>query len=175
MTILPFLKQSELVRKVFGQRELKIIEKQLLGIALTQSEKNRLSRDIRKKFQFIEKVSRFAEEFGLKKGAETKKKIQLIKEIILQDPLQKKIQKITLFGSIVENTITFRSDIDIAVTFDHITLSEATLFRKRVLGKAPERADIQVYNILPAKIQQEVEFKGKIIYDREKCGYDQGK
>jgi len=27
-----------------------------------------LSRDIRKKFKFIEKVSRFEEEFGLKKG-----------------------------------------------------------------------------------------------------------
>ncbi len=168
MPLLPFLKQSELVRKIFGQRELKIIEKQLLGIALTQSEKNRLSRDIRKKFQFIEKVSRFAGEFELKKGAEIKKKIQHIKEIILQDSLHKKIQKIILFGSIVENAVTFRSDIDIAVVFDSITLAEATLFRKRVLGKAPEQADIQVYNILPAKIQREIELKGKVIYDEEK-------
>ncbi len=168
MSLLTFLRQSELARKVFGQRELKIIEKQLLGIALTQSERNRLSRDIRKKFQFIGKVSRFAEEFELKKGAETKKRIQHIKEIILQDPLHKKIQKIILFGSIVGNAVTFRSDIDIAVTFDNITLSEATLFRKRVLGKALEQADIQVYNILPARIQREIELKGRVIYDGEK-------
>lgn len=167
MSLRTFLRHTDLARKIFGQRELKIIEKQLLGIALTQSEKNRLSRDIRKKFEFIAKASRFEDEFALKKGAETKHKIGQIKEIILQDPLHKKIQKITLFGSFVENTFTFRSDLDIAVTFNGITLSEATLFRKRVLGKAPESADIQVYNILPVKIQREIYFKGKVLYERE--------
>ncbi len=50
MGMLQFLKKNENTRKIFGVRELKIIEKQLLGINLTQSEKNRLSRDIRKKF-----------------------------------------------------------------------------------------------------------------------------
>ena len=53
MSLLKFLKENENVRKVFGKRELKIIEKQLLGVNLTQSEKNRLSRDIRKKFEFV--------------------------------------------------------------------------------------------------------------------------
>jgi len=52
---------------------LKIIEKQLWGVSLTQSEKNRLSRDIREKLRFIDKVSRFEDEFGLKKGGEVKK------------------------------------------------------------------------------------------------------
>ena len=67
MALLRFLNKSEDSRKVFGARELKIIEKQLKGVNLTQSEKNRLSRDIRKKFDFIAKVSRFKEEFNLKK------------------------------------------------------------------------------------------------------------
>jgi len=74
MSLLKFLRESENARKVFGKRELKIIEKQLFGVGLTQSEKNRLSRDIRKKFEFISKASRFEEEFKLKKGIEIKKK-----------------------------------------------------------------------------------------------------
>jgi len=36
-----FLKTNTLSRKIFGKRELKIIETQLQGISLTQSEKNR--------------------------------------------------------------------------------------------------------------------------------------
>ncbi len=167
MSLLTFLKQDERARKILGQRELKIIEKQLLGIALTQSEKNRLSRDIRKKFEFIEKVSRFADEFRLQKGAETKRKISQIREIILQDHLHEKIQKIILYGSFVEKTFSFHSDIDVAVVFDTITVQDATLFRKRVLGKAPEQADIQVYNILPGKIQREIEEKGRVLYERK--------
>lgn len=164
------MKQDANARKIFGARELKIIEKQLLGINLTQSEKNRLSRDIRKKLQFIQQLARFQEEFSLKKGAETKKKIIEIKNLILADPLQKKVQKIILFGSFVENTFTFRSDIDIAVLFDAITLKEATIFRKRILGKAPEQADVQVYNLLPKKIQEEIDKKGKMLYERKSAG-----
>ena len=68
MSLINLLKNKD-ARKIFGKRELKIIEKQLQGISLTQSEKNRLSRDIRKKFEFISKVSGFKEEFKLKKGA----------------------------------------------------------------------------------------------------------
>ena len=68
MNLIDFLKKSKDSRKIFGAGELKIIEKQLLGINLTQSEKNRLSRDIRKKLGFIKEASRFEEEFILKKG-----------------------------------------------------------------------------------------------------------
>ena len=55
--LLNFLKSNENARKIFGERELKIIEKQLLGVNLTQSEKNRLSRDIRLKFNFIKETA----------------------------------------------------------------------------------------------------------------------
>ena len=72
MNLTNLLKSNKDARKIFGERELKIIEKQMLGINLTQSEKNRLSRDIRPKFEFIKESARFSEEFELKKGAKIK-------------------------------------------------------------------------------------------------------
>ncbi len=166
MGLLSFLKESEYARKVFGKRELKIIEKQLSGINLSQSEKNRLSRDIRKKLEFIRNASRYEKEFELKKGAEIKKKIDEAKNIILEDPLHKHIKAIYIFGSAVENKLSSRSDIDISVKFDDINIREATLFRKRVLGKSPEKIDIQVYNILPKKITEEIDKRGCVLYEK---------
>ena len=82
MHLLNFVrKNKEKIRKLFGERELKIIEKQLLGINLTQSEKNRLSRDIRKKFKFIQEISRYKFDLDLKKGSEIKDTIQNTLEI----------------------------------------------------------------------------------------------
>ncbi|MDP2750320.1 MAG: nucleotidyltransferase domain-containing protein [Nanoarchaeota archaeon] len=168
MGLLKFLKENENVRKLFGKRELKIIEKQLLGINLTQSEKNRLSRDIRKKLDVIKEASKFEKEFELKKGAEIKKKINEAKEIILADVLHSHIKTIKLFGSAVENKLTFRSDIDLAIIFDEISLKEATNFRKRILGRTSEKIDVQVYNILDKKIKKEVDEKGRSIYESRK-------
>ena len=124
MDLLKFLKENKNTRKIFGKRELKIIEKQLHGINLTQSEKNRLSRDIRPKLKFIEKCYNFNEEFELKKGLINKRLIEEAKDIILKDKFRHKIKKIFLFGSIVENKMNFRSDIDIAVLFDKINKRE---------------------------------------------------
>lgn len=166
MGLLQFLKTNKDTRKIFGKRELKIIEKQLVGINLSQSEKNRLSRDIRKKFEFIKYASRYEEDFALKKAAESKKKINEAKNIILQDSLRFHIKNIKAFGSFVDKTMTFRSDIDIAITFDEITLKEATLFRKRIVGEAPEQIDVQVYNILPHKIKKEIDKKGVTLYEQ---------
>ena len=73
LDFLQFLKKHPETRKVFGKRELKIIEKQLYGVSLTQSEKNRLSRDMRKKCEFIKEAEKFASEFDLKKGEYIKK------------------------------------------------------------------------------------------------------
>ena len=164
MNLINFLKSNKYSRKVFGEREIKIIEKQLLGINLTQSEKNRLSRDIRKKFEFIKEASKFSEEFDLLKGAEIKKLIEESKEIIINDIFHNKIKRIILYGSAVENKLTFKSDIDIAVEFFKINLEEATIFRKRILGRLNQKVDIQVYNILPEKIQKEIDDKGRILY-----------
>jgi predicted nucleotidyltransferase len=165
--LLNFLKNNENARKIFGKRELKIIEKQLFGINLTQSEKNRLSRDIRKKFEFIKEISKFSEDFELKKASIIKYLINDTKEIILNDIIFNRINKIILYGSAVENKLNFKSDIDIAVDFLKIDLKEATSFRKRILGGVNSKIDIQVYNILPVKIKNEIDKDGRIIWKRE--------
>ena len=167
MSLLRFLDSSKNTRKIFGKRELKIIEKQLLGVNLTQSEKNRLSRDIRQKLEFIKEASRFSEEFKLKKGSEIKKMVEETKEAILNDILFRKIKEILLFGSIIENKFTFKSDVDIAVKFDKITIKESALFKKRISGEVNQKVDVQVYNHLPSKIKKEINNKGKIIYKNE--------
>ena len=168
MSLLNELKENKNARKIFGKRELKIIEKQLLGVNLTQSEKNRLSRDIRKKFDFIEEISRFRKEFDLKKGTEIKKMIEEAKEAILNDSLFKRINQIILFGSTVENKLTLNSDIDIAIKVNKINLKEATLLRKRVLGKVNKKIDIQIYNYLPKKIKNEIDKKGIVLYENKR-------
>ena len=78
--------------------------------------------------------------------------------------ISKKIRKIYLFGSVAEGAHIFRSDIDIAVEFDKITLKEATKFR--IKFNYSEKIDVQVYNILPEKLKKEIN-KGKIIYERK--------
>ncbi len=167
MRLLQFLKKEEGARRIFGERELKIIEKQLWGFALTQSEKNRLSRDIRKKFEFIEKVARFSDEFEIKKGAEVKELVKDAKEIILETRWFGRIKRIFLFGSTIENKRSLRSDIDMAVEFDSINIKEATEFRIYVSGRTNDKIDIQVYNILPEKIIKEIHKKSKVIYERK--------
>ncbi len=162
--LLKFLKENPNSRKIFGKRELKIIEKQLNGINLTQSEKNRLSRDIRKKLKFIKELSRFEKDFELKKAKLIKEIIEETKETILKDKLCNKIKELWLFGSAVENKVSFRSDIDIAVKFDEINVKQATEFRIRIQGKVSDKVDVQVYNILPKKITNEINKKGRILY-----------
>lgn len=168
MSLINLLKENKDARKIFGKRELKIIEKQLLGINLTQSEKNRLSRDIRKKLEFIKEVSKYSEEFKLKKGKNIKEKISKALEIIKKDILFSKIKKIILFGSTAEKQRTFRSDIDIAVELSEISQKEATEFRLRILRNFGEDVDIQVYNFLPDKIKKEIDEKGRLLYDKDK-------
>ncbi len=166
MHLLNFVrKNKEKIRKLFGERELKIIEKQLLGINLTQSEKNRLSRDIRKKLEVINGLANFSNDFQLKKGSEIKKIVEEAKEEILQSKYSPRIKRIVLFGSTAENKRTFRSDIDIAVEFDKIDLKEATEFRKKI-GHS-ELLDLQVYNVLPDKIKKEINLRGKVLYERK--------
>jgi len=167
MSLLRFLNSDKNARKVFGKRELKIIEKQLLGLNLTQSEKNRLSRDVRQKLEFIKEASRFSEEFKLKKGFEIKKMVEEAKKTILNDILFRKIKKVLLFGSLVDNKLTLKSDIDIAVKFDNVNIKESALFRKRISGKVNQKVDVQVYNHLPSKIKKEIDNKGRILYKNE--------
>ena len=164
MNIINFLKTHEDARKVFGKKELLIIEKQLLGIRLTQSEKNRLSRDIRRKLKFIADIEPLKKDFKLDRGVEIKRIIDATLKFIFEDSSANNIKRIILFGSAIKNRLTFRSDVDIAVEFRKVNLKQATLFRKRILGKASSRVDLQVFNFLPKKIKNEVD-GGRILYE----------
>lgn len=166
MSLLRALRDPE-TRKLFGKREIEIIEKQLLGIKLKPSEKTRLSRDIKKKFSAIKRLAGDIPEFELKKGQYIRKNIEEAKEVILGSRYHPRIKKIILFGSTAENSRTFRSDIDIAVEFDRIDIKEAMEFRLKASGKLSEIVDIQVYNVLPEKIKKEIDEKGKVIYERK--------
>ena len=167
MTLLKILKKSENVRRLFGKRELVIIEKQLSGVSLTQSEKNSLSRDIRKKFKAIRELIPAEDEFELKKGTEVKKLIDETKESILRSKYYPLIKRIILFGSAATNESTLFSDIDLAVEFSVISKKDAMQFRIFIMGTVGDKIDIQVYNYLPEKVKKEINQKGKILYERE--------
>lgn len=166
MDIIQFLKENQNARKIFGKREIKIIEKQLWGMRLTQSEKNRLSRDIRKKLNLIKEISKFQDEFSLKHGERINNLIQETKEIILEHQLFRKIKQICLFGSVISKEHNLSSDIDIAVIFDKISQEEAIKFRKETMSKVPNKIDIQVYNVLPLKIKKSIDREKRVIYER---------
>jgi len=167
MELKKFIKKSPLARKVFGAKEIVIIRKQISGIGLTQSEKNRLSRDIRPKLRFIKEVSRFSGEFDLKKGSENKEMVERALEVIREDKNFSRIKEIWLFGSMVKNEMTYRSDVDIAVLFDKRNLTEATEFRIRVGGRVDDKIDIQVFGALPEKIKKSILKSHKVLYKRD--------
>jgi len=162
-----FIKKNPLARKVFGRKEILIIEKQVSGIKLTQSEKNRLSRDIRPKLRFIVEASRFKGEFDLKKGAENKRIISDVLENIKKSSFFSRIKEIWLFGSLVSNTVSVRSDIDIVAVFDSINKTEATKFRYKIQGKVSNRVDLQVFNVLPEKVQKSILKNHRVLYKRD--------
>src|SRR3989344_7131144 len=157
------LKKIKDIRRLFGERELAIIEKQLRGVRLKASEKTRLSRDIRKKFEAIKELIPFVEEFDLKHGGEINELIKEAKEILLESKYFPRIKEIILFGSAVENRLTLRSDIDIAVKLD-IEKKEVNRFRLDILKKVDDKVDIQVYNSLPKEVRAEIDEKGKAIW-----------
>jgi len=160
-----FLKKNKNTRKIFGKKELEIILKQIQGISLTQSERNRLSRDIRPKFEFIKEANEFSKDFRLKKNQDNNKLIQNAVDVILGDELCNSIKAIFLFGSFADNSFTKRSDIDICAVFDFaISVREATQFRIRISGNLPKKLDIQVFNILPQKIKKDIARNHKVLY-----------
>lgn len=167
MSLLNFIKTNPDIRKIFGERELKIIEKQLQGVRLKPSEIVRLSRDIRKKLEVVRALAEYKDEFKLKKSNENRKLITKVSKAILNDELSSKIKRIILFGSTAEKENTLLSDLDIAVEFDQIDEKEAIRFRLRVMERLSDKVDLQVYNVLPPKIKENIDKSGKIIYTRK--------
>ncbi|MBI2651907.1 nucleotidyltransferase domain-containing protein [Candidatus Woesearchaeota archaeon] len=162
-----FLKTNKNARKIFGKKELEIISKQIDGLTLKQSERNRLSRDIKPKLAFIREISKFEDEFGLKKDQDARKIIYKAVNVILQDKLKDKIEAILLFGSRVTGIVTPRSDIDVCVVFDNIEKEDADRFRIRILGNFSTKVDVQVFNVLPQKIKRSIASSHKILYKKE--------
>ena len=160
-----FLRQNKNARRIFGNKELEIIFKQLEGLPLKQSEKNRLSRDIKTKLEFIKEIAQFKDEFKLEKNQNNKRLIEKALETILNDEFGNNIKAILLFGSFADNSFTPNSDIDICVVFKKdLSLKEATEFRIRVSGNLPKKVDVQVFNILPQKIKKSIARNHKVLY-----------
>ncbi len=165
MLLTTFLQDERKIRKLFGKREIEIMKKQLAGMSLTQSERNRLSRDIKPKLECVKELAVFQEEFALKKNQENKNLIAKVVDIILQDETHDSIKAILLFGSFADNSFTQRSDIDICVVFKKdISVKEATAFRIRISGQLSEKIDIQVFNTLPQKIKRTIARNHKVLY-----------
>lgn len=168
MALKELLINNNNARKIFGKKEIEIILKQMNGVSLTQSEKNRLSRDIRPKFDFIKESAQFADEFKMKKNSLNNEIIKKAVNAILDDKLKKEVDAIFLFGSHADKTATKESDIDICVLFKgEIPISDATKFRIRILGELNDKVDLQVFNILPQKLKRSIARNHKLIYRRE--------
>ena len=166
MTLLNFLKKDS-ARLLFGKSEIEIIKKQLNGLELKPSEKVRLSRDIRKKLEAIEELSKYKDEFKLKKAQEIKYLINETKETILEE-FKEDISEIILFGSYAANKQTKKSDIDIAIKLKKTSKLNPTKTRATLLGKLPtDKIDLQMYESLPEKIKKDINKNGKTIYSNE--------
>ncbi len=166
MGLLEFLNKKE-ARLLFGKVEIEMIKKHLFGFELTPSEKTRLSRDIRKKFEVIENLSKYSSEFKLKKSQEVDYLINEAKEIIVKE-VGKNLNKIFLFGSYARKEQSISSDIDLAIELKSFQQKEPTKLRAKILGSLPsEKFDIQIYNTLPKKLKDEIDKEGKIIFKNE--------
>lgn len=75
-------------------------------------------------------------------------------------PEFKKVDGIILYGSFLKGKKY--NDIDLCYFFNN-TKKEQFEFRKKLLSKAPENFDIQIYGLLPVYLQVEI-LKGKVIY-----------
>ncbi len=159
------LKEKE-ARKIFGKREIEIILKQIEGGKLSQTEKNVLSRDIRPKLKFIEKLNSCRDEFELKHNQTNKKLIDKAVKEILKHPLKERIKAILLFGSFADNSFIWKSDIDICVVFGSVGVKEAFDFRAEVMGTLPDKLDIQVFNEIPQKLKKSIAENHKVLYKR---------
>lgn len=165
LTFKNLLETNKDARRIFGKRELEIMLRQLDGIALKQSEKNRLSRDIRPKLEFIKQINEFRDSFRLKKNQVNKDIIKRALDTILNHELSNNIDAVLLFGSFADNTYTKRSDIDICVVFkEDLSLSQATLFRIQISGTLPEKVDVQVFNTLPQKIKRDIARNHRVLF-----------
>ncbi|MBU0980471.1 MAG: nucleotidyltransferase domain-containing protein [Nanoarchaeota archaeon] len=170
MKFAQMLKEKD-ARRIFGRREIEIMLKQLEGKPLTQSERNRLSRDIKPKLEFIKGISAYQDEFRLRKNQSNTELIERTIKVILEDRLKDSIKAILLFGSFADKTYTNRSDIDICVVLkESLSSKDATEFRMRVMAELPKMIDVQVFSTLPQKVKRNIARNHKVLFKGE--GFD---
>ena len=155
--------RNPLMRKLFGKKEIEIVQKQLFGISLTPSEQTIISRDIRKKFLAIKELFSCQKDFNLKKGILPIQMVQKVKDRILNSIYGRKIKRIIWFGSFVSGRVTFNSDIDLSVEFDEINLKDSLKFC--AFASQEDMLDVVVYNHIPKKLKKEVD-NGRIVYKK---------
>ena len=158
MNIEQLLKEPE-ARKIFGKKEIDIILKQTHGIRLTQSEKNRLSKDIRKKFLFIEKAKNI--KINLEHGSKIK---NIIKRTVKEILKITKPEAILLFGSHATKNAWKRSDIDICIVLKKkLTIKKDTEIRIKILSRLPDKVDFWIFNNLPLHMQKSIANDHKVL------------
>ncbi len=155
-------------RKVLGAREIAIVRRQLLGLPLTQSERNRLSRDIRAKFRFIAACRELApDELELKSGQTIKRIIDKSVCAIQEDEVFPDVLAIVLFGSYADGTAIWRSDVDIGILFREEPSSESgTKALLRLYGELPKKVEVTIINHLPIRIRATLARNHKVLWAR---------
>jgi predicted nucleotidyltransferase len=149
-------------REIFGKREIEIVDKQINGISLTQSEKNVLSRSIRKKLELVKKLSKYSDEFNLKFNAENNKIINDSMNIIKS---KINLKAILLFGSLLKKDNTKFSDIDLCIVLGrNVTKKQSTEILLEISGRLNKKIDISIYENLPDNIKCEILKNNRILY-----------
>lgn len=155
-------------RKVLGAREIAIIRKQVNGLPLTQSERNRLSRDIRPKFRFIRACRELAlGDLELKRGQANRTVVEESLIIIREDPEFPNVLAIIQFGSHVDGTHTWRSDIDIGLLFQgEPTVESGTKILMRLYGTLHDKVDVTIINHLPVRVRATLARNHRVLWAR---------
>lgn len=152
-------------REIFGKREIEIVDKQINGITLTQTEKNVLSRSIRKKLELVKKLSKYSDEFNLKFNAGNTK---IIDESINTIKSRINPKAILLFGSLQKRDNTKFSDIDLCIVLGrNVSKKEATEILLEISGRLNNKIDISIYENLPDKVKYEILTNNRILYKTE--------
>ncbi|MBR9690841.1 nucleotidyltransferase domain-containing protein [Candidatus Woesearchaeota archaeon] len=158
---------SEDARVIFGKKEQEIIRLQKRGEKLTQSQKNILSRSIRKKLKLISKLSNYKENFNLEHASEIKKIIRETKQELIQ---HKEIIGAYLFGSYATGEYRENSDVDIAILLKQkfkpkkFYLSKLSNKLEKNIGK---EVQIVIINNAGLRLKNQILKYGKLIFSKK--------
>ena len=86
-------------------------------------------------------------------------------EVILKTDKDHNVMAILLFGSHADGTAIWRSDIDICLVLQETpSMQQATQLRIGIAAELPDFVDIQIFNVLPQKIQKSIADNHKVIF-----------